>query len=60
MKIHYGGGYCYHYMNCLDGQVIEPIQRPMTCNFCQDFEVEVTEYAVYINVGHNNVEICVI
>eukprot|EP00091_Calanus_sinicus_P025347 TRINITY_DN9625_c0_g1_i2.p1 TRINITY_DN9625_c0_g1~~TRINITY_DN9625_c0_g1_i2.p1 ORF type:complete len:127 (+),score=22.35 TRINITY_DN9625_c0_g1_i2:186-566(+) len=37
--------YCYHYMNCLDNQ---------------DFEVEVTDYAVYINVGHNNVEMCVI
>ena len=37
--------YCYHYMNCFDNQ---------------DFEVEVTDYAVYVNVGHDNVEMCVI
>ena len=35
--------YCYHYMNCIH-------------NF--DYEVDITDYAIYINVGHENVEIC--
>ena len=32
----------------------------MNCLDNQDFEVEVTDFAIYINVGHNNVEMCVI
>merc|ERR1711936_144761 len=39
------GFYCYHYMNCLDNDA---------------YEVEVTDFAIYINVGHRNVETCVI
>merc|ERR1711935_212808 len=37
--------FCYHYMNCVSNY---------------DYEVEVTDYAIYINVGHENVEMCVI
>merc|ERR1712215_419031 len=33
-----------HYMNCLENP---------------DFEVEVTDYAIYINAGNNNVQMCV-
>merc|ERR1712002_49998 len=43
MKIMYQDYYCYHYMNCIH-------------NF--DYEVDITDYAIYINVGHDNVEIC--
>merc|ERR1711915_601360 len=43
MKIIYEDYYCYHYMNCIH-------------NF--DYEVDITDYAIYINVGHENVEIC--
>merc|ERR1712042_42491 len=43
MKIIYQDYYCYHYMNCVHNY---------------DYEVDITEYAIYINVGHDNVEIC--
>eukprot|EP00090_Calanus_glacialis_P022242 TRINITY_DN34333_c0_g1_i1.p1 TRINITY_DN34333_c0_g1~~TRINITY_DN34333_c0_g1_i1.p1 ORF type:complete len:111 (-),score=23.74 TRINITY_DN34333_c0_g1_i1:71-403(-) len=43
MKILYQDYYCYHYMNCINGF---------------DYEVDITDYAIYINVGHDNVEIC--
>merc|ERR1712055_142051 len=45
MKIIYNDIYCYHYRNCLDNDT---------------YEVEITDYAIYIDVGHNNVETCVI
>merc|ERR1712025_1384091 len=45
MKIIYLDYTCYHYMNCINNN---------------DYEVEVTDYAIYINVGHDNVEMCVI
>jgi len=45
MKILYKDYYCYHYMNCLQND---------------DYEVEITDYAIYINVGHENVELCVV
>merc|ERR1712168_1088520 len=45
MKIIYGDYFCYHYMNCIN-------------NF--DYEVEVTDFAIYINVGHDNVEMCAV
>ena len=45
MQVLHGDFYCYHYMNCLDGR---------------DYEVEVTDYAIYINVGHTTVETCIL
>merc|ERR1711913_12440 len=45
MKIIYKDIYCYHYMNCLHNY---------------QYEVEVTDYAIYIDVGHDNVKTCVI
>jgi len=45
MKIIYQDIYCYHYMNCIDNG---------------DYQVEVTNHAIYINVGNNNVETCLI
>ena len=43
MKILYQDYYCCHYMNCTNGF---------------DYEVDITDYAIYINVRHDNVEIC--
>merc|ERR1712080_16096 len=45
MKILYKDYYCYHYMNCINGNL---------------YEIDVTDYAIYINVGHDNVEMCVV
>merc|ERR1712080_618073 len=44
-KILYKDYHCYHYMNCIHNN---------------DYEVEITDYAIYINVGHDNVEMCVV
>lgn len=39
------GFYCYHYMNCINNN---------------EYLVEVTDFAVYINVGTETVDMCVI
>eukprot|EP00095_Tigriopus_kingsejongensis_P010136 maker-scaffold75_size407189-snap-gene-3.14 protein:Tk10136 transcript:maker-scaffold75_size407189-snap-gene-3.14-mRNA-1 annotation:"50s ribosomal protein l27" len=45
MYVDYDGFYCYKYMNCIDQN---------------QYEIEVGEYAIYINVGNNNVATCVL
>jgi len=39
------GFYCYHYMNCINGN---------------EYMVEVTDYAVYISVGRDVVDMCIL
>ena len=39
------GFYCYHYMNCIENK---------------DFLVEVTDFAIYINVGSHTEKMCVL
>merc|ERR1712098_749488 len=45
MKIIYEDFYCYHYMNCITND---------------HYEVEVTDYAIYIDVGGENVKMCTV
>ncbi|XP_059084385.1 uncharacterized protein LOC131881511 [Tigriopus californicus] len=45
MYVDYEDIYCYHYMNCINKN---------------QYQVEVGEYAIYINVGNKNVETCVL
>merc|ERR1711936_400352 len=37
------GFYCYHYMNCINNN---------------EYEIEVTDYAIYISVGREVVDMC--
>ena len=39
------GFYCYHYMNCLNEN---------------EYMIEVTDWAIYINVGQETVDMCIL
>lgn len=39
------GFYCYHYMNCINEN---------------EYMIEVTDWAIYINVGQETVDMCIL